>query len=172
MMYFLKSVLVHSGAWFRQTSKCIVMITKKGLTKTVNFMIPWVYVLVRGRGHLSKTVKMHLFLKNPLFYTQAKIRKTKYILVMMIREASTEIVNFMTPGVGVLVLRRGHTNHILKMHYFLKNLHLCFSQAWIRQIKCIVIMIKEEILKFKCRTPKAEGLGTGGGQEGEGLYYI
>ena len=60
------------------------------------------------------------FLINPLFYTQEKIRQTKYIVIMT-RGASTEIVNFMTPGVLFLVLRRGHTNDILKMHFFLKN---------------------------------------------------
>ena len=42
--------------------------------------------------------------------------------VMMTKEGSTKIVNFMTPGAGVLVLGRGHISHIVKMHYFFKNL--------------------------------------------------
>ena len=38
----------------------------------------------------------------------------------MTKEWSTKIVNFTTPGAGVLVLGRGHTNHIVKMHFSLK----------------------------------------------------
>ena len=30
---------------------------------------------------------------------------------MMTKEGSTKIVNFMTPGVGVLMLGRGHISH-------------------------------------------------------------
>ena len=67
------------------------------------------------------------FLKNLLLYFQALIRQTKYV-VMMTKEGSTKIVNFMTPGTGVLVLGRGHISHIVKMHYFFKNL-LLYSQA-------------------------------------------
>ena len=37
---------------------------------------------------------------------------------MMTTERSTKIVNFMTPGAGVLVLGGGHISHIVKMHYF------------------------------------------------------
>ena len=61
------------------------------------------------------------------FYSQAWIRQTKYV-VMMTKEGSTKILNFMTPGAGVLVLGRGHISHIVKMHYFFKNL-LLYSQA-------------------------------------------
>ena len=39
---------------------------------------------------------------------------------MMTKEGYTKIVNFMTPGAGVLVLGRGHMSHIVKMHYFFK----------------------------------------------------
>ena len=65
------------------------------------------------------------FLKNLLLYSQALISKTKYV-VMMTKEGSTKIVNFMTLGAGVLVLVRGH--NIVKMHYFFKNI-LLFSQT-------------------------------------------
>ena len=47
---------------------------------------------------------------------------------MMTKEGSTKIVNFMTPGAGVLLLGRGHISHIMKMHYSFKNL-LLYSQA-------------------------------------------
>ena len=59
------------------------------------------------------------FLKNRLLYSQVLIRQTKYV-VMMTKEGSTKIVNFMTLGVGVLVLGRGHISHRVKMHYFFK----------------------------------------------------
>ena len=41
---------------------------------------------------------------------------------MMAKEQSTKIVNLMTPGAGVLEVRRGHTSHIVKMHCFFRNL--------------------------------------------------
>ena len=47
---------------------------------------------------------------------------------MMIKEGSTKIVNFITPRAGVLVLGRDHISHVVKMHYFFKNLPL-YSQA-------------------------------------------
>ena len=57
-MYFLKNLLLYSGAWFRQT-KCIVMMTKEGSTKIVNSLRAG--VLVHGRGRISHIVKMHYF---------------------------------------------------------------------------------------------------------------
>ena len=55
----------------------------------------------------------------------AWLRKTKFMyIVMMTKEGSTKIVNFMTPGAGVLALGRGHISHIVKIHYFFKNLLL------------------------------------------------
>ena len=41
---------------------------------------------------------------------------------MMTKEGSTKIVNFMTPGAGVLVLGCGHISQRVKMNYFFKNL--------------------------------------------------
>ena len=63
------------------------------------------------------------FFKNILLYSQAQIRQTKYI-IMLIKEGSTKIVNFMTPGAGFLVLGRGHIRHIVKMH---NSLNIFFS---------------------------------------------
>ena len=48
--------------------------------------------------------------------------------VMDDKGRGNKIVNFMTPGAGVLVLGRGHISHRVKMHYFFKNL-LLYSQA-------------------------------------------
>ena len=83
------------------------MMTKEGSIKIVNFITPGAGVLVQGHSHISHIVKMNYFFKNLLLYSQALIRQTKYI-VMMTKEGSTKIVNFMTPGVGVLMLGRGH----------------------------------------------------------------
>ena len=69
--------------------------------------------------------------KNLLLNSQTQSRQTKYV-VTFTKEGSTKIVNFMTPGAGVLVLGRGHISHIVKMHHFFKNL-LLDSQALIRQ---------------------------------------
>ena len=66
---------------------------------------------------------------------------------MMTKEGSTKIVTFMTPGAGVLVLGCGHISHIVKMHYFFKNL-LLFSQEYIRQTKYIVLINKEGCTKI------------------------
>ena len=45
---------------------------------------------------------------------------------MIIKIGSIKIVNFMNPGAGVLVLRRGNISHLMKMDYsfkiFLKNI--------------------------------------------------
>ena len=101
------------------------MMIKEGSTQIVNLMTPGVLWL--GCGHISHRVKMHYFFKNLLFNSQALIRQTKYV-VMMTKEGSTKIINFITPGVGVLVLGRGHISHRVKMHYFFKNLFL-YSQA-------------------------------------------
>ena len=81
----------------------------------------------RGGNFGVKSVKLIYFFKNLLLYSGARFRQTKCI-VMMTREGSTKIVNFMTPGAGVLVLGRSHISHIVKMHYFFKNL-LLYSQA-------------------------------------------
>ena len=48
----------------------------------------------------------------------------------------------MTPGAGVLVLGCGRISHIVKMHYFFKNL-LFNSQALTRQTKYVVMMTKK-----------------------------
>ena len=66
---------------------------------------------------------------------------------MMTKEGSTKFVNFMTPGAGVLVLECGHISHIVKMHYFFKNL-LLYSQAQNRKTKYIVMMTHEGSTKI------------------------
>ena len=73
----------------------------------VNFMTP---PTPRGANF---GVKLMFFLKSLLLYSQALIRHSKYV-VMMTKEGSTKIVNFMTPGVGVLKLGLGHMSHYSK----------------------------------------------------------
>ena len=48
---------------------------------------------------------------------------------MMPKEWSINIVNVTTRGSGVVVMRRGHMNHKVKMYYFFQNRLLC-SQAY------------------------------------------
>ena len=54
----------------------------------------------------------------------------------MTEEGFTKIVNFMTPEVGVHVLKCDHISYIVKIHYFFKN--LLSSQAQISQTEDIV----------------------------------
>ena len=95
------------------------MITKEEFTKIIKFMTPAAGVLVLGYGHI---VKMQL-----LVHTGAWIRHIKFI-VMMPKLGSTKMYNIMTPRAGVLKQGRSHTSHILKMHFFVKNIPL-YSQA-------------------------------------------
>ena len=53
----------------------------------------------------------------------------------------------MTTGAGVLVIGCGHKSHIVKMHYYFKNL-LLYSQAKVRQTTYIVMMTKERSTKI------------------------
>ena len=81
-------------------------------------------------------MKMHYFFKNLFLYTQFKIRQSEGIVVMT-KEESTKILNFMTHGAGVFVL--GHS-HIVKCN---SSYLLVYTGAWIKQIKSIVIVTKE-----------------------------
>ena len=90
-------------------------------------MTPGAGALVQGRGNISYVVKMHYFFKNLRLYSQAYNRQTK-CKVMMTKEGFIKIVNFMTPGAGVLVLGRGHISHNVNLHYFFNNL-LLYSGA-------------------------------------------
>ena len=130
---------------------------KKGSTKILNFLTPGAGVLVLRCDLTSYIVKIHYFFLNLLLYSWTIFRQTKCI-VMMTEEGSTKIVNFMIPGVGVLVLRCGHISYIIKIH-------LLYSQAQIRQTEGIVMMSKEgstKILDFM--TPRAGILVLGCGQ--------
>ena len=72
-------------------------------------MTPVIGVLVLRCGHISYIVKMNYFCENLLF-SLAQIRQFEGI-VMMSKEGSAKIVNFMTPGAGVLMIGRGHICH-------------------------------------------------------------
>ena len=51
------------------------------------------------------------------------MRQSRYMRIM-VKEGSIEIVNFMIPWAGIVVLWCGHISHIVKMHYIFKNLLL------------------------------------------------
>ena len=61
MHYFFKN-RQYFQTWIRQTNH-IIMMTKKGSTKIVTFMIPGSGILVLGRGHISHIVKIHISLE-------------------------------------------------------------------------------------------------------------
>ena len=118
--------------------------TKEGFTKIVNIFTPGAGVLVLGCGHIRHIVKMHYFFKNPLLYSQLKIRQTMYIpVVLMTKEGSTKIVNFMTPGAGVLMLGHGHISHLyyLLLCQYTAHWLLLFSQG-------IMILLSYTIVDF------------------------
>ena len=63
-------------------------------------------------------------------------------------EESTKIVNFMSPGAGVLVVGHCYICHKVRKQYFFKNL-LLYSLEWIRKTECKVMMTKEGSTKIE-----------------------
>ena len=66
---------------------------------------------------------------------------------MMCKSAFTKTVNFMAPGLGILVLGRGSFDYIVKIQEFFENLLLC---SWVlnKLTKCIVMMRKSASTKI------------------------
>ena len=71
----------------------------QGSTKVENFMNPRVGVLVLRCGHISHLVN-HFFSSSCIHFSMDQIN----YIVMKTKEGSNEIINFMIPGAGVLVL--------------------------------------------------------------------
>ena len=92
----------------------------------------------------SNKVKMQDFFKNLLLYPEARFRQTENI-EMKTKEASSKIVNFMTPGAGVLVLGFGHT---VEIEYSFSSSCRYWGMFWIRQIKYMEMMTKEGCIKI------------------------
>ena len=59
---------------------------------------------------------------------------------MITKEGSIKIINFMTPGAGVLVLGHGIISHIRKMHYIFKNLLLLWGMIQTNKVHSKMIM--------------------------------
>ena len=113
------------------------------------FHFPW------GWGSCARAWPYAFFFKNLLLYSQAQIRQTKYIVIIT-KEGSTQIVNFMTIWVWILVLGCGYIiRFIVKMHYFFKML-LLYTQAQNSQTASKVMMMKEGSTKnVNLMTPRA-----------------
>ena len=96
--------------------------------QNLNFMTPKAGVLVLGRDHISHIVKMIISIE--FFFSTPRHGSDKLVYTARNddQERSNKIVNFMTPRAGVLVLGHVHVSHIVKMHYFFKNL-LLYSQT-------------------------------------------
>ena len=82
------------------------MMSKNASSKIVNFMAPGSGVLVLGWGSIDYIEKMQKLFENLLLCCLVFKELTKYI-VMMSKNASSKIVNYMAPGSGVLVLGWG-----------------------------------------------------------------
>ena len=78
---------------------------------------------------------------------------------MMTKEMSTKTV-FHDPRVRGSVLGCGHISHIVKMHYFFKNL-LVYSQVQISETKRIVMMTKERFTNIVIFMPEVLVMGHG-----------
>ena len=91
------------------------MMTKQGSTNIINSMTQGAGVLVLGRGHINHLVK--------IFHYKSSL---PYGIIQTNQENSYDghgrlyqIVNFMTPRAGVLVLECGHIsqNYLLLYQY-------------------------------------------------------
>ena len=142
MHYLFKNFLLYSQAQNRQ-SNYRVIISNEGSTKFVNFMILEAGVLVLGCGHISYIVKINYFYEKLPLYPKVEIKKLEGIL-MINKEGSTKIVNFMIPRAGIIVLGRGQISQ--NYYFFFENL-LLFIQAQIRLIESIVLVATEESTK-------------------------
>ena len=119
----------------------------------------------RGGDFRETSEKLKYFLKNLLCPGTWSIQIK--CIVMMPKKGSTKINKFITPGLGVLVLRCGYISYVVKIHYFFKILLLysnisspllVYTRAWIRQIKYYAILTTEgsdKIVNFIA-------IGTGG----------
>ena len=83
-------------------------------------------LIQRGRYFEVKSVNLLYFFKQSSLLPG--IDQANQLCSNDKKEGFTKIVNFMTPGAGVLVLGRGHISHIVKMLYFFNNL-LLYTQA-------------------------------------------
>ena len=64
---------------------------------------------------------------------------------MMTKEGSTETVNFMIPGAGVLVLGRGNVSHIVNMHCLLRYQ---YTAHLLLLYKGIIILLSSRFVIF------------------------
>lgn len=73
---------------------------------------------MQGCGHVNHTVQIHYFFKKS-FYLLLGINAFHRIIMMWVY---INDCNFMTPRVVVLVLKRGHISHVIKVYFLLKIL--------------------------------------------------
>ena len=91
-------------------------------------------------------VKLMYFFKNVRFFPWVSHKLSIYR--NNVKEGSTKIVIFISPGTGVLVIECDHKSHIVKMHHFFKKLLYSQVQAQIRQNEYTEEMTKE----LQCRS--------------------
>ena len=73
------------------------------------------WVLVLGRVHISYKVKMHYFFKSLHLYSLAQKRQTEGIILIS-KEGSTNISNFMTHRAGISCARLKYCRYGIKLN--------------------------------------------------------
>ena len=82
---------------------------------------------------LNHKLQNEFFILKIVFFTLGiTVDQTTKFIVMLSKKVVTKILNFVTPGVGVLMQWCDHICHILKINNFLDNI-----------IKYIVVMRKD-----------------------------
>ena len=128
MVSLYEMVIVRSGLCTKwpDTVKGIQVLSNKGPQPFLRGDKYEIAIIHFGEVIWDKKVQNRcISYENLLFHSGACFRQTKYI-GMMTKERSIKIVNFMTPGSGVLMLGCSHVSHIVKIHYNFKNLLLCY----------------------------------------------
>ena len=64
---------------------------------------------------------------------------------MMYKKGSTQIVHFMTPGAGILMLGHGHISHIVNMYYLLLYQ---YTAHWLKLCLGIMMLLSYTMVDF------------------------
>ena len=64
---------------------------------------------------------------------------------MMYKKGSTQIVHFMTPGAGILMLGHGHISHIVNMYYILLYQ---YTAHWLKLCLGIMMLLSYTMVDF------------------------
>ena len=110
---------------------------------------------------------MIYFLKIPLYSVAWSIQTT--CIVMKTKEGSTRIVNFITPGVGVLVVWHVHTSYIVKIRYYTPPNEVAgvYSDPYIRLFVRSSVRPSQSLIRYSSKTAEQNFMKLSGI-----VYYI